>query len=159
MLTLAAILLLWLLLCEQTLAWQELLELLLERLRRRGPLSPQVARFERGAQSLLLLGPDVGKRQRRHVGVGDRFEHHGPVGGEGLFPGSRDVLGLLDADAFHIQKLRVAGVRKVGQLLRSGEQGVAGLEALLPGDKGGRGCSGRARRAGGRPTAPSGSPR
>ncbi len=46
MLTLTAILLLWLWLCKQTLARQELLELLLERLWR-GLLNPRVARLER----------------------------------------------------------------------------------------------------------------
>ena len=59
----------------------------------------------------------MGERHRRHVGVGDRLEHHRPVGGEGLIPGPREILGSFDTDTFQTEKLRVAGVREVGQQL------------------------------------------
>ena len=93
----------------------------------------RVAVRQRGRQRLGLLERDV-RRQRRHLRVGDRLQHHRPVGGERLLPGAGELLGVVDADAAQADQLGVAGVGEVGQLLGGLVARVALHRALLPRD-------------------------
>ena len=85
-------------------ARQKLEDLLPERLSD-DPARVRVALTQRPYQRLRLGDRDVG-RQRRHVRVDDRVDREWAVGGERRIPGTRDVVGRLDADAVQADQLR-----------------------------------------------------
>jgi hypothetical protein len=81
-----------------------------------------------------VLAADV-RWQWRDLGVGDRVDQRGPACGERALPGRADLLGRVDADGLHADLGGEGGVVERRQALAGLELGVAGEDALLPGDR------------------------
>src|SRR3954469_20027618 len=114
------------------LARDELLELPLDRLL--DDLTPGgVAVRERHSHLLRLFELDV-RRQRRHLGIGNRLVDDDTLVRERLVPGVTDLVRRVDPDPLRAEQLGVARVRELRQELRRVEPRVAGHHALLPRD-------------------------
>src|SRR5215208_2810253 len=89
-------------------------------------LRRRVPAVERAGYGLGLIEGDV-RWHRRHLGVHDGLEDHGPVGRESLLPRLRDIVGVVDPYPLESQHLRPAGVWNVGKILGGLELGVASV--------------------------------
>jgi hypothetical protein len=69
----------------------------------------------------------AGKDRAQH------YQHDGPIGGQGLFPGGRQVIGVVDVDATQADQLGEPMIRDIRNLLRGVELGVTLHRSLLPG--------------------------
>jgi hypothetical protein len=90
-----------------------------------------VAAEDRFGEMLCLLERDV-RREGRRVGVGDRFQHHWPVAGQGAVPGVGELLGLFDLDAAEADGVGERRVREIGQFLAGYKPHVAHHDPLFP---------------------------
>ena len=70
--------------------------------------------------------------QRWDVRVGYRLDDDGPVGAQGGVPGGANLIRPIHSDPLQADEVGVAGVRKIGQLLRIDESRKPGKEPAAP---------------------------